>query len=94
MNRSRFEKDHSWKDRNKAKVSRGRDKSEETITRTATIQTHARGRETNTIDDQTPESINRSPRNDDLTATQVREKFNLLPRTFPFEIGRGAPPTF
>ena len=97
MNRSRFEKDHSWKDRNKAKVSRGRDKSEETITRTATIQTdeknkheltHARGRETNTIDDQTPESINRSP------ATQVREKFNLVPRAFPFEIGRGAPSHF
>ena len=103
VNRSRFGKDHSWKDRNKAKVSRGRDKSEETITRTATIQTdeknkhelnHARGRETNTIDDQTPKSINRSPRNDDLTATQVREKFNLVPRAFPFEIGRGAPPTF
>lgn len=84
VNSSRFEKDHNlWKDRNKGNVSRSRDKREETITRTATIQTdeknkheptHARGRETNTIDDQTPESISWSPRNNGLTGTQVTEK--------------------
>lgn len=84
VNSSRFEKDHNlWKDRNNGKVLRSRNKSEETITRTATIKTdeknkheptQSRGHETNTIDDQTAETINWSPRNDDLTGTQVGEK--------------------
>lgn len=85
VNRSRFEEDHNlWKVKNKRKVSSNRDKSEETVTRTATIQadqnnkhepTLSRACETNTVDDQTAEAINCSPRNDSLTGSQVREKF-------------------
>lgn len=85
VNSSRFEEDHELKkDKNKYKVSCNRDKSEaEQFTRTATIQedennkhetTQSRACETNTMDDQTPETINCSPSNDDLIGTQVREK--------------------
>ena len=83
INSSRFEEDHNlWKVKNKHKVSCSRDKSEETITRTTTIQadqnnkhepTQSRACDANTMDDQTPEMINCSPRNDNSTGSQVRE---------------------
>ena len=84
MNSSRFEGDHNlWKVKNKSKVSCSKDKREETITRTTTIvqadqnnkhlPTQSHSCETNTVDDQTPETINCSPRNDNLTRSQVRE---------------------
>ena len=84
VNSSRFEEDHNlWRDKNKGKVSCSRDKSEETINRTVTIRedekdknkpTQSRACDTNLENDQTPETINCSHWNDDLTGTWVREK--------------------
>lgn len=84
---SRFEEDHNlWKVKNKHKVSCSRDKSEETITRTTTIQadqnnkhepTQSRACDANTVDDQTPEMINCSPRNDNSTGSQFPKRIYI-----------------